>query len=93
MGRQFAIGSENGTIYLHDLDTGELKLTLTGHKEYVEHLAFSPDGKTVVSGSGDGTIRFWDIHTGEHRLIFTGHTLDTLGVTFSPDGKTSAEQY
>ncbi len=89
-GKTVAIGSENGTIYLHDLDTGELEIALTGHEEYVENLAFSPDGKTVVSGSGDGTIRLWDIHTGEHRLIFTGHTLDALGVAFSPDGKTLA---
>ena len=89
-GKTVAIGSENGTIYLHDLNTGELKMALTGHKEYVENLAFSPDGKTLASGSGDGTIRFWDIHTGEYRLIFTGHTLDTIGVAFSPDGKTLA---
>ena len=89
-GKTVAIGSENGTIYLHALDTGELEMALTGHEEYVENLAFSPDGKTVVSGSGDGTIRLWDIHTGEHRLIFTGHTLDTIGVAFSPDGKTLA---
>ena len=89
-GKTVAIGGENGTIYLHALDTGELEMALTGHKEYVENLAFSPDGKTVVSGSGDGTIRLWDIHTGEHRLIFTGHTLDTIGVAFSPDGKTLA---
>ena len=89
-GKTVAIGSDNGTIYLHDLDTGELEMALTGHEEYVENLAFSPDGKTLVSGSGDGTIRFWDIHTGEHRLIFTGHTLDAIGVAFSPDGKTLA---
>jgi len=34
---------------------------LQGHANYVFSLAFSPDGKTLVSGSGDGAVRLWDI--------------------------------
>ena len=45
MEKTIVIGSDNGTTYLHDLDTGELKMTLTGHQEHVDNLAFSPDGK------------------------------------------------
>jgi choice-of-anchor C domain-containing protein len=34
-------------------------LTLTGHSNWVLALAFSPDGKTLVSGGNDATYRFW----------------------------------
>ena len=87
-----AIGSDNGTIYLHDLGTGELKLTLTGHKEHVDNLAFSPDGKTIATSSHiDETIRLWDAHTGEHEKTFAApHARYVRGLVFSPDGKTLA---
>ena len=39
----------------------ELKAEKQGaHSNYVTSVAFSPDGKTIVSGSGDKTIKVWD---------------------------------
>ncbi|MBQ2787165.1 MAG: PD40 domain-containing protein [Bacteroidaceae bacterium] len=61
---------------------------LTGHTDCVESVAFSPDGKRIVSGSIDKTIRIWDVATGKQigePLI--GHTYTVLSVAFSPDGK------
>ena len=30
------------------------------HSDWIQSVAFSPDGKTIVSGSDDETIRVWD---------------------------------
>ena len=56
-----------------------------GHTDYVNSVAFSPDGTTLVSGSDDGTVRLWDIASGEAR-VFDGHEDYVNGVAFSPDG-------
>jgi WD40 repeat protein len=54
-------------------------------------VAFSPDGKTLVSGSRSATVRLWDVVT-HHQLgdPFIGHTGQVTSVAFSPDGKTLA---
>ena len=91
-GKTVAIGGDdNGLIYLHDLDAGELKMTLIGHEEHVDNLAFSLDGKTLATSAlYDKTIRLWDADTGEHRLTLTEHARYVRGLAFSPDGKTLA---
>ncbi len=53
------VGYWGGKIRLWDVATGEKLTMLDGHKLYVQHLAFSPDNKTLMS-VGDGTILFWD---------------------------------
>src|ERR1700761_963613 len=59
-----------------------------GHRGPVTSVAFSPDGKYIVSGSVGETIRMWDAQTG--KLVsdpFEGHTDWVTSVAFSPDGK------
>jgi len=50
----------------------EQECTLTGHSNYVTSVAYSPDGKRIVSGSGDRTVKIWDMAMGEevsHRVL------------------------
>ena len=52
-------GSEDQTIKLWEIETGEEICTLTGHNGIVYSVAISPDNKTIVSGSQDGKIKIW----------------------------------
>jgi Tol biopolymer transport system component len=61
---------------------------LTGHTSSVTAVAFSPDGKTVVSGSLDRTLRLWDVASVQSLRTLEGHTYAVTAVAFSPDGKT-----
>jgi dipeptidyl aminopeptidase/acylaminoacyl peptidase len=51
-------------------------------------VAFSPDGRRIVSGSSDNTLRLWDAATGQPiGPPLQGHTNGVLSVAFSPDGR------
>jgi hypothetical protein len=67
--------------------TGQELLALKGHTRPVSCVAFSPDGKRIVSGSWDTTLKVWEAHTGQEVLSLKGHTLPVYCVAFSPDGK------
>ena len=59
----------------------------TGHTDSILGVAFSPDGKYVLTAGGDDTARLWDVQTGAEIRRFTGHTGAVISVAFSPDGQ------
>ena len=51
----------------------EQECTLTGHSNWVTSVAYSPDGKHVLSGSDDKTVKIWDAQTGKLVRVLLCH--------------------
>jgi WD40 repeat protein len=64
-----------------------LQVILRGHDKGIYCVAFSPDGRRIVSGSDDRTIRVWDFDTGAELLRLEGHQDLVTSVAFAPDGR------
>ncbi|QIR41002.1 hypothetical protein HCG51_32855 [Tolypothrix sp. PCC 7910] len=64
-----------------------LVLTLNGHSDTVNAVAFTPDGKYVISGSSDNTLKVWNWQTGELLRNLEGHSDSVYAIALSADGK------
>jgi WD40 repeat protein len=71
--------------YCQRLFQGEL-LTLEGHSDEVTSVAFSPDGRFLVSGSKDQSVRVWDAHSGRINHVLRKHKDTVTCVAFAADG-------
>jgi len=78
-----------GELILWDIESEREVRRFSGHTDWVNGVAFSPDSKTALSASSDGTLILWDIETGNVVRVFEGHTGGVNDVAFSSDGQTA----
>ena len=78
---------ESFAVRLYDFSSGHLVALLRGHDNGVSSLAFSPDGRHLISGSGDNTAILWDVEARQLKHRLTAHRGPIYGVGFTPDGE------
>lgn len=86
-------------IRLWDLESAKEVGRFNGHEATIWSLAFSPDGRRILSGGGtahqedpyrltaDCVVRIWDVETAKELDRFTSHKSVIQSVIFSPDGR------
>ncbi|MEH2059583.1 MAG: serine/threonine-protein kinase [Nostoc sp.] len=82
-GQILATGSDDNTIKLWEVNTGQLICTLVGHSWSVVAVAFSADGETLLSASCDKTVKLWRISTAEEIVTLSGHVDSVSAVAVS----------
>jgi eukaryotic-like serine/threonine-protein kinase len=80
-------GRFRGEARQWDVASGRLLEPVLKHERQVVTVAYSPDGKTIVTGSADNTARLWDAATGKPVGKPLRHRGPVVSVAFSPDGK------
>lgn len=86
-----ACNRDGGQVEVPGLPPGvKLVHTLRGHEGGIGRIAWSPDGRLLVSPSADGTIRLWHTDTGESlqtlKAMLAGRSIPA-SVAFDASGK------
>ena len=87
-GSRLAVATSIG-IWIYDAETYDEIALLSGHKEEVAAVAFSPYGAKLASSSGchtSGTLKIWDAETAQNIATFQAEEGSKDSVAFSPDG-------
>ncbi|KAI0224591.1 rRNA-processing protein utp21 [Massospora cicadina] len=80
-----AAACDDGTVRVVDTETLRVVRHFSGHSHRLTDLAFSVDGRWIVSSSLDATIRTWDVPSGHPIDVFRVDSVVT-SLHFSPFG-------
>ncbi len=83
-------GGWEKTVRIAQVSPGGQLRTLEGHAARVRAVAFTIDGKRLLSCGDDRTVRLWDPHTGELLQTLTPHKNLITNLIVSSNGKTMA---
>jgi WD40 repeat protein len=76
-------------VRIWDLVSNEERFALAGHRGKVIPVAFSPDGKSLLSSGKDGSVRHWNLQT-QKADVFRWKVGEVYALAFAPDGMTAA---
>ncbi len=79
-GRFLIAGDNKGSIYFHNLTTGELQKTIIAHGAEVSQLRFNSNGRLLISATPDGEIKIFDFE--KDKIIQSIFSPDYSGIRF-----------
>ena len=84
-----AAGGINGRVGVWAFESNKLKLLWkkTAHSESVRSLAFSPDGKQLVTGGADEQVIAWEVDSGDKLDLLPTPSMTVSSIEFSSDQK------
>jgi WD40 repeat protein len=91
-GQTVAVAVDYGVIHFWDLKARELRHRIPG-KEPASNgpcharLAFSPDGKTLVSQRSKDGVQLWEVATGQERLRLKDLPVEVSSIALAADGR------
>ncbi len=88
-GTRAALGLSGGALRIFDTRSGSptaIGLSEHAHDNVIQSVAFSPDGRHIVTGSYDGTIKLWGASDGSLVWSAAPQLGDVWCVRWNPDG-------
>lgn len=79
-------GDAEGGVHLWKVADRSCLRSFRGHKERVESVAVSSDGRRIAAGGQDWTVRIWDAATGKELQVYDQQS-PVLCVAIGPDGR------
>jgi WD40 repeat protein len=84
-GNHVISASDDQTLKLWDLDTGNFQLAFEGYDDWVNSLAIVPDGTLVILASADKTLKLWNLKSNALIASFSGES-EFLSCAVAPNG-------
>ncbi len=87
---QVAVGGPNKKVKVFNTVDGELQYEITKHTDWIQSVAFSPDGWFLATGDRSGGVYVWQAETGRDVHNLRGHTGAVNSMDFRPDSQALA---
>ncbi|WP_347157890.1 WD40 repeat domain-containing protein [Pontibacter chitinilyticus] len=85
---ELAVGYSDNTVRVFDVASRTVKHTLEAHTNSVFTIAYSPDGKLLLTGGRDAHLWVWQVEDGyKERGYQIAHMYTINHITYSPDGR------